>query len=40
MIDEAVGAHVENETKVLAGLSSSEQKQLNELLAKLLASLG
>lgn len=40
LIDQAVGAHVENETRFLAGLSRAEQQQLNELLAKLLASLG
>lgn len=40
LIDEAVSAHVENEKRVLAGLSRDEQQQLNGLLTKLVKSLG
>lgn len=40
LIDEAVVAHVDNEKAVLAGLTKTEQRALDALLAKLLASLG
>lgn len=40
LIDEAVTAHVENEHKVLAGLSRKEQDTLAALLEKLIGSLG
>ncbi|WP_236175828.1 MarR family winged helix-turn-helix transcriptional regulator [Pseudomonas pseudonitroreducens] len=39
LIDQAVGAHADNQRRVLSGLSASEQKQLAGLLEKLLASL-
>jgi DNA-binding MarR family transcriptional regulator len=37
LIDKLVGLHVENERQILSCLSKSEQKELNRLLAKLLA---
>jgi DNA-binding MarR family transcriptional regulator len=40
LIDEVVGAHVENERAVLASLMPGEQQDLDRLLAKLLAGLG
>jgi DNA-binding MarR family transcriptional regulator len=40
LIDEAVGAHVDNERGVLASLTAKEQAELNKLLAKLLVGLG
>ena len=40
LIDRAVPAHLENEHRVLSGLSAEEQQQLNALLAKLLATIG
>ncbi|MCP1650148.1 MULTISPECIES: MarR family winged helix-turn-helix transcriptional regulator [Pseudomonas aeruginosa group] len=39
LIDQAVGAHADNQRRVLSGLSASEQEQLAGLLEKLLASL-
>lgn len=36
LIDEAVGAHVQNQAEVLAALDAKEQAQLSALLAKLL----
>jgi len=39
LIDEAVGAHVENQRQVLCALSGAEQEQLAGLLEKLLANL-
>lgn len=39
LIDEAVGAHVENQRQVLCALSDAEQEQLAGLLEKLLANL-
>mgnify|MGYP002713159214 CR=1 FL=1 len=38
LIDRALDAHVENQRKVLAGLTRSEQKALADLLGKLIAS--
>jgi DNA-binding MarR family transcriptional regulator len=41
LIDEVVVvAHVENEARLLAGLTAGEQRELNALLRKLLLSLG
>lgn len=40
LIDEAVGAHVENQHRIVAALSRDEQEQLSTLLAKLVTSLG
>jgi DNA-binding MarR family transcriptional regulator len=40
LIDEAVGAHVENERAILASLTGKEQQDLDKLLARLLAGLG
>ena len=37
-VEAAVTDHVENETRLLAGLSPSERRQLSQLLAALLAS--
>jgi DNA-binding MarR family transcriptional regulator len=37
LVDKLVGLHVENERQILSCLSKSEQKELNRLLAKLLA---
>lgn len=37
LIDKLVGLHVENERQILSCLSKAEQKELNRLLAKLLA---
>jgi DNA-binding MarR family transcriptional regulator len=39
LIDEAVGAHVDNESAILAYLAPAEQAELDRLLAKLLAGL-
>jgi len=39
LIDDTIGAHVENEKQVLSGLSPQEQETLNGLLRKLIASL-
>jgi DNA-binding MarR family transcriptional regulator len=39
LIDQAVGAHADNQRQVLSGLSAAEQKKLSALLEKLLASL-
>lgn len=39
LIDQAVGAHADNQRRVLAGLSVAEQKKLAGLLERLLASL-
>lgn len=39
LIDEAVTAHVENEHRVLSGLTREEQDRLAELLEKLIGSL-
>jgi DNA-binding MarR family transcriptional regulator len=39
LIDEAVGAHVENERAILSSLTPREQEELDHLLAKLLAGL-
>ncbi|MDN6859877.1 MarR family transcriptional regulator [Pseudomonas sp. CAN2814] len=39
LIDQAVGAHADNQRQVLSGLSAAEQKKLCALLEKLLASL-
>ena len=39
LIDRLLGLHVENERAVLATLSGAEQRQLNALLAKVLAGL-
>lgn len=39
LIDRAVEAHVENEHRVLAGLSAEERERLAALLEKLIASL-
>ncbi len=39
LVDAAVGDHVENETRLLAGLSKTERADLDRLLRKLLASL-
>ena len=38
LIDKAVTAHVETQTKLTSGLSAKEQQQLNELLSKFLNS--
>ena len=40
LVDKLVGLHVENERQILAGLTQAEQKELNRLLAKLLAGIG
>jgi DNA-binding MarR family transcriptional regulator len=40
LIDEAVTAHVENEHRILSGLTREEQDTLAALLAKLVGSLG
>ncbi len=40
LIDRAVEAHLENEHRLLSGLSAEEKQQLNALLAKLLATVG
>ena len=40
LIDAAAAAHVENEERLIAGLSAREQLQLTDLLRKLLLSLG
>lgn len=40
LIDAATSKHVENEARLLAGLTVREQEQLGELLRKLLLSLG
>lgn len=40
LIDKLVVLHVENERRILACLTQAEQKELNRLLAKLLAALG
>lgn len=39
LIDETIGRHVENEQRLLAALTQSEQEQLSALLAKLLQGL-
>lgn len=39
LIDEAVGAHVDNERGILSGLTKGEQQELGRLLAKLLEGL-
>ena len=39
VIDRAVGAHVENEARLLAGLTRAEQRTLDGLLRRLLAEL-
>ena len=39
LVDKLVGLHVENERRLLAGLTGAEQKQLNRLLEKLIAGL-
>ena len=38
LVDEAVTAHVENETRLIASLSAAERKTLDQLLRKLLGS--
>ena len=38
LIDEAVTAHVENERRILSGLTAKEQETLIELLEKLIAA--
>ena len=40
LIEEALAAHVANEHKILAGLTSGERETLAKLLAKLIGSLG
>jgi DNA-binding MarR family transcriptional regulator len=39
LVDDVVKLHLDNERKILSGLSESEQKQLGNLLSKLLLSL-
>lgn len=39
LIDDAVTAHVENEHRILSGLTKAEQASLSDLLERLLASL-
>lgn len=39
LIDETIGQHVANEERLLGALTRSEQEQLNDLLAKLIAGL-
>ena len=39
LIDDLVGAHVENQRRVLAGLDAADQHSLNGLLARLIAGL-
>jgi DNA-binding MarR family transcriptional regulator len=38
VVDEAVTAHVANETKILSGLNAAERKTLDQILRKLLGS--
>ncbi|WP_029062864.1 MarR family transcriptional regulator [Labrenzia sp. DG1229] len=40
LIDKAIDAHVENEKSILSALKRNEQEQLNQLLAKVISSLG
>jgi len=40
LIDRLVGLHVENERRLLAGLTLAEQKELSRLLGKLIEGLG
>lgn len=39
VINETIGRHVANEVQLLKALTKSEQKQLSELLEKLIAAL-